>query len=137
MTQVWGIAVNDHYGPASKTEDLPATIRDSGKILVFAADTQVALLKESLRSGQFVAIADLGPTKDTYPVLDSVMVTDSTITIAGVGDVRWISSGHLVSRNRRLRLASLRVTERYVRAELRNAAGSVTYVQPFGLGRSQ
>jgi hypothetical protein len=130
---VYGIAVNDHYGPSAKVPDLPATIRDSGKILVFAPDTTSAALREALRSGRFVAVADLGAVKDRYPELASISVTDTTITLATTAQVRWVVAGRTFGTTRTFRLIGLPGSTRYVRAELTNAEGSTVFTQAFGL----
>jgi hypothetical protein len=131
--QVLGIAVNDHYGPNARVPDLPSTIRDSGKILVFAPDTTGAALRAALENGRFFAVADLGSVKDRYPEVRSIEVSDSTISIDTNESVRWIWSGTLAAEGARLPLRTLPIKATYVRAEIRNQEGSTVYTQAFAL----
>jgi hypothetical protein len=130
---VFGIAVNDHYGPAAKVADLPATIRDSGKIIAFASDWTELALREALRTGRFIAVADLGAVKDRYPALAGITITDSTLTLATGDAVRWIGGGRPLAEGASLRLAGLPAGLTYARAEIRNAEGSVVFTQAFRL----
>ena len=128
--RVYGIAVNDHYGPDSGLK-LDDPLRDSGKTIVYAADTTLEAFRTALAGGAFVAVQDMGIPKNQYPDIRAIRAVDSQISIETDGNVTWISQGTVIASGPVLEVASLRT--RYVRAEIRGDDGSVVYTQPFSL----
>lgn len=142
--RIWGVAVNDHYGPNvvpgtvdAATPALTATNIDRGKIQVFTADYALATVQAAFEAGAFVAVNDNAATKGAYPQITGVTVSAASIVIAtqDAATVRWYSRGLLVGTGNTLSLA-LPPSLRYVRAEIEDTAGRVVYVQPFELARN-
>lgn len=131
--QVYGIAVNDHYGPyaTSSTSD---EIRDSGKIIVLTDSATPESYKNAFESGAFFAIRDFGAVKDEYPHIFSISTDEEAAFIETLGDVRWISGGTTIGSNAVLLRTDLPANSRYVRAEIRPADGtSVVFTQAFAV----
>jgi hypothetical protein len=145
MIQVWddllqrnpsllGIAVNDHFGPGTTLLNQGDVLRDSGKIEVYSATADLATFRRAFERGAFVAVRDLGVTKNHYPTVRAISVSDQSIEIDADGDIVWVSGGSRVGRGGRLSLDALQdPSSSYVRAEVHNDDGSVVYTQSFTL----
>jgi hypothetical protein len=132
--KIWGIAVNDHFGPQGNIRLPPPEVLDSGKILVFAKEATVEAFRDAFLRGAFFAIEDREATKDQYPSVSSILVTDTYIEIETDGMVVWKAHGNTVSVNRRLVLENLPPRTRFVRAEIQWAMrDSKIYTQPFAI----
>ena len=129
--KIWGIAVNDHFGPQQRGL-LPEEIIDSGKILVMSKQATLGAYRNAFYRGAFFAIADHGAIKDRYPEVFSIQVTPSSIIIESSGAVTWKAHGRVVGEGPTQALSTQPPTARYVRAEIRNA-NAVVYSQPFTL----
>jgi len=127
---VLGVAVNDHYGPASSLAP-GDTLKDSGKILVLAPDATLSAVRRAIEAGAFLAIRDFGVDKGQYPEVRSIEVSSHYVHIDTDGEVRWISQGGQVATGSRIHFN--RLTSGYLRAEIWNAHGSVVFTQPFVL----
>jgi hypothetical protein len=129
---VVGIAVNDHFGPLP---DFPIDddLRDSGKVIVFAEDYSLEAYRRAFERGAVLAIKDLGKIKDRYPSVSRIVVTGSEVAIDTDGEVRWIAMGQVVGAGTRLQLSALATGTNYLRAEIRNADGSVVFTQAFSI----
>ncbi len=128
---VYGIAVNDHYGPyaTSSTSD---EVRDSGKIIVLTENSTPESYRAAFESGAFFAIRDFAAVKDEYPHIFSISTDEEAAFVETLGDVRWISSGTTIGSNAVLLRTDLPPNSRYLRAEIRPADGSsVVYTQAF------
>lgn len=128
--QVFGIAVNDHYGPYNHM--VPDEVRDSGAIVVLAGDATPASYRIAFETGQFFAIRDTSAVKDQYPQVFSISVDDRALFIETTGSVRWISHGRTIGSDPVLQRTVLPPNSRYVRAEISGAQGdSVVFTQAF------
>jgi len=130
---IFGIAVNDHYGPYWNGASSDPRIRDSGKTIILAPALSATAIRDRLLEGAAFAVKDFGVTKDKYAYVASIEVTESTISINTDGSVRWIGNGNEVGKGPRLVVGSLPLTTRYVRAEISNDEGSIVFTQAFGL----
>jgi hypothetical protein len=132
-----GIAVNDHFGPGQP--DIDTDVRDSGKILVWLKPGfSPSEYEAAFRAGQFVAVKDLGRTKDLHPSIASITVTDSLLevrTTGAVSSIRWIANGIEIGHDPALIMTTVPASAAYVRAEIANAEGSVIYTQAFTVSR--
>lgn len=134
-TLIWGIGVNDWYGPQWNDQGQYPQIKDSGKTILLVRDWSLDELRDALTRGAFFAVKDIGIIKRQYPVINSISVqSQSIITISTPGSVRWISNGVVVSESSVLNLNTLPLTAVYVRAEVSNEFGTL-YSQPFTLGQ--
>ncbi|OWY70231.1 hypothetical protein B7486_15640 [cyanobacterium TDX16] len=134
-TLIWGIGVNDWFGPEWDNAGLYPEVKDSGKTLLMIRDWSLEELRHALTRGAFFAVKDIGIVKRQYPVINSISVqSQSVITISTPGSVRWISNGVVVSESSVLNLNTLPLTAVYVRAEVSNEFGTL-YTQPFTLGQ--
>lgn len=131
--EIWGIAVNDHFGPQRRRGDLPPEIVDSGKIVVLAKKPTLDAYKEAFVNGAFFAVQDRGTIKDRYPQVDSIIVTSQLISIETWGTVTWKANHATVAEGPTLMLSALPSDSHYVRAEIRGIDESVVYTQPFAL----
>lgn len=129
---VFGIAVNDHVGPAA-FGPVSARVRDSGKIVVLAKDASRPEYERAFRSGSFFAVRDYGETKNAFPTVQSIAVTEVFIYVETMGIVRWIADGKIVGNDPLLAYASIPLGVRYVRAEISNADDSIVYTQAFAV----
>lgn len=130
--RIWGIAVNDHFGPQHRGS-LPDDIIDSGKILVLAKEATLRAYRDAFERGAFFAIEDRGAIKDQYPQVFSIRTDGySSIIIDSSGAVVWKSHGQIVGEGPVLDLQTLPHKARFVRAEIRSESG-VVYTQPFSL----
>lgn len=130
---IWGIAVNDHFGPQRAGGDVPADILDSGKIVVHAKALTLSSYREAFERGAFFAVQDRGAVKDRTPRIYSITVTEELIFIETGGAVVWKANGGIVGHGATLFLSDLSTDLRYVRAEIEGDEGSVVYTQPFAL----
>lgn len=128
---IFGIAVNDHFGPSSRMGNVTAGIRDSGKILVMAKSATPEAYKTAFNQGAFLAIRDTGLVKGDYPKVYSIAVEDTLIFIETGAHVRWIANGELIGGNPLLLYEDLRPGTRYVRAEVYFDNGNTVYTQAF------
>lgn len=128
---IYGIAVNDHFGPYTDSSAVGADVIDSGKILVLAKSATLDSYLEALSRGAFFAIKELAEAKDRYPVVDSISIEESSILIDTTGRVRWISHGQVISEDALLAFEALPPNARYVRAEVAGQEGTVVFTQPF------
>lgn len=129
--RIFGIAVNDHFGPDTIFTRLPAGIIDSGKIEVLAPAATLGAYRERFERGAFLAVRDHGTVKDSYPRIYDITVTENEAYILSGGHVRWISSGKVVADNPLLEYDLIPSGARYVRAEVSGDDGSTVYTQPF------
>jgi hypothetical protein len=127
---ILGIAVNDHYGPLP-AQPVSNDIRDSGKVLVLSKANSLQAYREAFASGALLAVQDRGQTKDGYPTVRGITVSESSVAIDSDGSVRWIANGAVISESATLTYTTLRSGTRYLRAEVYNQAGSVVYTQAF------
>jgi len=130
--QIWGIAVNDHFGPQGHFRLPPPEVLDSGKIIVLSHEATLEAYQDAFTRGAFFAIEDREAVKDLYPTVTRIDVTDSSIEIETDGQVSWHAHGRTVGEDRRLILGNLPPRTKYVRAEIQWAMGnSKVYTQPF------
>jgi hypothetical protein len=131
-SSVVGIAVNDHFGPLP---DFPIDddLRDSGKIIVLAEGNSLEAYRRAFERGAVLAIRDVGTTKDRYPSVARIASTSSDVTIDTDGAVRWIAMGEVVGSGPRFQVSALAPGAKYLRAEIRNAEGSVVFTQAFAI----
>jgi hypothetical protein len=127
--EIFGIAVNDHFGPDSTR--VSAEIRDSGKIVVLAPSAARADYEARFREGAFFAVKDLGAIKDQFPEVYGIDVAEESIFIETLAHVDWIVQGEAIATGPLLLYSELPVGARYVRAEVSDDVGSVVYTQPF------
>lgn len=127
---IFGIAVNDHYGPYVTDETLSA-VRDSGKIIVLAKAATAEEYRTAFERGAFFAIRDRGVVKDSYPQVLRIVVTEDSVTIDTDGAVRWITGGAVIAVGATLPYSSLLPNSRYLRAEIQGADDSTVYTQAF------
>lgn len=128
---VLGIAVNDHFGPDPGAAPTDPDIRDSGKIIVYAASPTLADFRKAFEDGAFVAAKDIGAIKDQYPALRAITTTTTSISIDTDGGVAWIANGAVVAHSSILHYGSLPPGTTYVRAEISNSEGSTLFTQAF------
>lgn len=128
--KVYGISVNDHFGPYHKPGAIPEDVKDSGKIIVVTNDPPQGYRK-AFEEGAIFAVRDLGSVKDQYPAVRRIAVDEESITIDTDGTVRWIVHGAEIERGYRLLLANLPPNSRYVRAEISYDGITIVYSQPF------
>jgi hypothetical protein len=137
--RIWGLGVNDHYGPGQPlSATVPADVRDSGKILAFVPTISATDYEAAFRNGVFVAIKDMGVTKDRYPDMKGIVVSDTAVVLKTTAytSARWVANGKQVAQGLVLDLRTLSTDTKYVRAEIANAEGSVVYIQPLVIRRS-
>jgi len=127
-----GIAVNDHFGPYPD-RPLDEDIRDSGKIVVLAKGATLPAYREAFERRAILAIKDVGVVKDLYPAIGSISVEATSIFIDTPEKVRWISMGKEIGVDNLLEFRNIPPGSRYIRAELRNSEGSITYTQAFAV----
>lgn len=127
---VFGIAVNDHFGPGNRAELVPEEVLDSGKIVVLAHDATLEAYRDAMLRGAFFAIRDLGIQKDSFPTVYSISVEQTSVFVDTSGAVRWISGGRVIHEGPLLEYFKLPANSRYVRAEIRQE-NAVVYTQPF------
>lgn len=131
-TRIWGIAVNDWFGPFWEDRGLYPDVADSGKTVVMIADWTLEAYQRSIEAGAFFAITDFGETKGLYAVVADITVTTSAIEITTGGDVVWLANGVVLASGPVLDLGTLPAGLVYVRAEVSNEFGTL-YCQPFSL----
>jgi hypothetical protein len=129
--RIFGIAVNDHFGPQTAAGVVSNKVRDSGKIVVLAKAVTLADYRAAFEAGSFFAVRDYGETKNLYPRVHSVAVAEGSIYVETSGAVKWIADGQVVGNQPMLSYGSLPSGARYVRAEISNAEGSTVYTQAF------
>lgn len=130
--RIYGISVNDHYGPYIRPGVVPEDVKDSGKILVLTNDPPQGYRK-AFEEGAMFAVRDLGTVKDQYPVIRQVAVDEEAIAIDTDATVRWIVHGAEIERGPRLLLANLPPNSKYARAEISYDGITILYSQPFVL----
>jgi len=128
-----GISVNDHFGPDSAPDSTDPDVRDSGKIIVYAASTSLDDYRAAFERGALVAVKDVGRSKDQYPTVRAISVQARTISIDTDGEVRWIANGVEVGKGPVLDYVVLARSATYLRAEVSNADGSTVYTQAFSV----
>lgn len=131
--RIIGIAVNDHAGPYMADGALPARIRDSGKIIVFARQSTLASYREAFERGAVIAIRDNGEMKDLYPAIRTVSTNanGASVDVDGYSEVRWVTRNGVVSTGPEFDRALLPANTRWVRAEVHDPGQSVQYLQAF------
>jgi hypothetical protein len=129
--EIFGIAVNDHYGPDSFEPTIGADILDSGKILVLARTATLESYLEALGAGRFFAIRDQNTSKDQVPSVDSISADASSLNIVTNGTVRWISHGQVIAQGSTLPRTALPANARYVRAEIQGQGAVTLFTQAF------
>lgn len=137
-TRIWGIAVNDWYGPPNEKvmSEFP-DIGDSGKIMALLEEYTLESYRKALEGGAFFAIRDNGVQKGKIPVIKKIELAKDSISVDTDGAVKWITNrGQPLGANRSLSLKALPAKSTYVRAEVTNENGTV-YVQPFSLWRER
>lgn len=130
--RIFGIAVNDHYGPYVTDEAL-VSVRDSGKIIVLTKAATFEAYRSSFEKGALLAVRDRGAIKDRYPLVSSIVVDESSVTIEAEGVVRWITNGRIVGTGSRFAYSMLPPNVRYLRAEIEGESGSTVYTQAFAI----
>jgi hypothetical protein len=131
--RVFGIAVNDHFGPQTAAGVVSNRVRDSGKVVVFAKAATLAAYREAFLAGSFFAVRDHGDTKNRYPIVHSIAVTDSYIYAETSAAVKWIADGEVVGDQPMLLYANIPYRAHYVRAEISDSIGSTVYTQAFAV----
>lgn len=128
--RIWGIAVNDHYGPYLPVGSVAEEIRDSGKIIVLSRAATLDAYREAFARGAILAVRDIGSIKDRYAAIRSIEVGDTFVHIEAQGTVRWVANGFTLATTATLDYESLPPNVRYVRAEV-ESGGTVVYTQAF------
>jgi hypothetical protein len=131
--RIFGIGVNDHYGPQATRAPISEKVRDSGKILVLAKEVSLAAYERAFRRGSYFAVRDFGAVKNRYPKVHSITTTDDSIYLETVDRVVWIANGAVVGESPLLSVRDLPYGTRYARAEVTNNDGSVVYTQAFSI----
>lgn len=134
-TKIWGLAVNDHYGPYQYKPEMNGNeeVFDSGKVLLLTPDYTITSLKNAVSKGSFFAVHDYGRTKKLYPKINSIAVSKAGISLAtDAAIIRWIYCSHEIGTGPTLDLSSLPAGMNYVRAEVSNENGTV-FLQPFSI----
>jgi hypothetical protein len=131
--RVFGVSVNDHYGPYSTIADLTPELRDSGKTIVLAADPSFESFRAAVESGAMFAVKDLGPVKNRYARVNTINMAPGRIIVGTSGNVTWIANGLSYSTGPVLDVGSLPLNTRYVRAQISSNDGSVVYTQAWGI----
>jgi len=133
-SKIWGIAVNDHFGPyRTDLKDEYSKILDSGKILVFLEEKTLTAYYKSFEAGSFFAVRDWGRQKNQYPKIQSIEVNDLSIRIKTNGsDIVWKFCDQTLQRGEQLLLQELPQGLNYIRAEVSNQFGTV-FIQPFSI----
>lgn len=127
-----GIAVNDHFGPLPDFA-IDDDLRDSGKIIVLADGNSLEAYRRAFERGAVLAIKDVGTIKDRYPTVSRIVSTSADVSIDTDGQVRWIAMGQVVGTGPRMLVSGLSPGTTYLRAEVRNADGSVVFTQAFAI----
>jgi hypothetical protein len=130
--QVYAIAVNDHFGPATRAP-LSAQTIDSGKILVLAKAATLPAYRDAFFSGSFFAVRDVGVVKNRYPRVMSIDVQSTLIFVETFAAVKWIANGTIVGTGPMLLYKDLPYGVTYVRAEIVGEDGSTVYTQAFSV----
>ncbi|MCA9423730.1 MAG: hypothetical protein KC994_01585 [Candidatus Omnitrophica bacterium] len=136
-TKIWGIGVNDWFGPGR--EDLRAEYPgdiDSGKTVLLIKEWTLESLRDSFEKGAMFAVKDLGIEKGDYPHIDSIQMGEHEIRIESDAEVEWIAGQTIRATGEVFSLENLPASMKYIRAQVRNATGEV-FVQPFTLEASQ
>jgi hypothetical protein len=133
-TRIWGIAVNDHYGPGNEAcRASDPWIWDSGKIEVLVREYSLEAYRAAFDHGAFFAIRDNRIIKGHHPFVNNICVNSWAIVVNSDGLVVWFGNGgRLVGLGDRLELSCLPAGLTYVRAEVWKL-GTVLYLQPFSL----
>ena len=133
-TMIWGFAVNDWYGPFRKNDSTVfPEVYDSGKTLVMVKAYALEHYRDSIEKGAFFAVKDVGVEKRLYPNVVQINESEDQINIVSEnGNVFWIFDGKIIHEGPVFHLAELPPDLNYVRAEIRNAFGTL-YAQPFSL----
>tara|TARA_R110002020_G_scaffold37165_8_gene112284 strand:+ start:68 stop:1258 length:1191 start_codon:yes stop_codon:yes gene_type:complete len=146
--RIYAVAVNDHYGPdhtvgvgtggGSVPDDLVANDIDQGKIEVLLTVQDLEAFESSVRAGAFFAVHENETaSKGAFPEVTNIVVGSNSITLtttAGNETVRWIANGSSVGTNSfTLSLFGLDAGLKYVRAEIDDGSGRITYTQAFEL----
>jgi hypothetical protein len=129
--RIVGLAVNDHFGPDAALSTVDPDLRDSGKIIVFAPSYDLASYRSAFEAGALLAVQDLGTIKDRYPVLQSLAISSTALTLDTDGTVRWISMGAEIGSGKSLSYSAIPRGATYVRAEIANSEGSKLFTQAF------
>ena len=130
-TTIWGISVNDWYGPFWNNCSSNSASCDSGKIVVLIKDWNLEEFQLSLTNGTFFSIADIGEIKGKYPIIHSIE-TKYSINIFSNNLVKWFSNGTMIFEGNELKLNNLPSGLKYIRAEISNEFG-IVFLQPFTL----
>jgi hypothetical protein len=129
--RIFGIAVNDHFGPQTAIGVVSNKVRDSGKIVVFAKAATLTAYRAAFEAGSFFAVRDYGDTKNLYPRVHSVAIAEGHIYVETSEAVKWIANGQVVGTEPMLPYGNFPSGARYVRAEVSNPEGSTVYTQAF------
>ena len=141
-TQIWGVAVNDHFGayrdpglpPDSRFPPLTAKNLDRGKLVVLLPTFDLNSYQEAVDSGAFFAVVEDSSVKNAYPHITQISVAGAQVEIeASTSPVMWIGNGETVGSGSTLDLSVLAPALKYVRAEVRDGDGRTLYLQPFSL----
>ncbi|MCZ6803923.1 MAG: hypothetical protein O7D86_08320 [Proteobacteria bacterium] len=130
---IYGVAVNDWFGPFSRSETLTQETRDSGKTIVLAKEATLESFRTGVEAGAMLAVKDLGAVKDQVPVIHSIDLNADIVTIQTNGNVTWISNGEVVGTGKSYNVTELSFHSRYLRAEITNTEGSTVYTQAWGV----
>jgi hypothetical protein len=131
--KIWGIAVNDHFGPGRQHLRARAEGMDSGKIIVLARSATLESYEEAFQRGAILAIKDIGIVKDLMPSVLEISVATDHVHIETSGEVIWIAHGTEVRWGPTLLFSELGRGWRYIRAEIRGTDGSVVFTQAFSV----
>jgi hypothetical protein len=134
-TQIWGIAVNDWYGPWNQeVKTRFPGICDSGKIVALVEQYTLGHYRKAIEEGSFFAIRDVGKSKGLTPNIVRINYGDDSISIEANGSTKWKTNGGKIVGNETMRYSDLPSKATYIRAEVSNENGTV-YTQPFTLNR--
>jgi len=134
--RTWNICVNDWHGPGvynNWSPAGPAWINDSGHTLVLTPQVDLPTLEQRVRAGAMLAVQDRGVPKGTHPQVARIDVGSTTIhlEVTGYTSIIWIHNGIVVGALPDIDVSAL--APGTIRAEIRDAAGSVVFTQPWEL----
>ena len=149
----WGTACNDRYG-ASLTPggggflcspncnggtNYAAADFDRGKLQVLLTSYDLEAYEDAYTRGAFFAVVENATTKQIFPSVDGLLIASAGVTIstvAGTESVSWKANGGVeVGTGWTLAFADLPARSTWLRAEIDDGAGRVTFTQPLSLGQ--
>lgn len=126
---VWGFSNDDMHRIAS--------IGMTWNVFILPELT-AAWVRRGMEEGRFFfVLAPDGHKGKNPPAIQSVFVRNRrsiiNIQAAGQDSIRWISEGKVIHHGETLKMNDLRLTVKYVRAEVYGPDGTVIGTQPFGI----